>query len=68
MIVVDASDPVGPGAVLYSNEFYSLLRDRLRPNGAVSVQSGSFWYMPEILSTVYHGLKQVFPCVRTYQW
>lgn len=38
IIVVDASDPVGPGAVLYSDEFYASLRRRLKPKGAVAVQ------------------------------
>ncbi|CAN0562145.1 unnamed protein product, partial [Ectocarpus sp. 12 AP-2014] len=38
VIVVDASDPVGPGAALYSDEFYASLRRRLKPKGAVAVQ------------------------------
>lgn len=38
IIVVDASDPVGPGAALYSDEFYASLRRRLKPKGAVAVQ------------------------------
>lgn len=38
LIVVDASDPIGPGTALYSDEFYDLLRRRLKPKGAVAVQ------------------------------
>lgn len=38
LIVVDASDPIGPGAALYSDNFYDLLRRRLKPKGAVAVQ------------------------------
>lgn len=38
LIVVDASDPIGPGAALYSDNFYALLRRRLKPKGAVAVQ------------------------------
>lgn len=68
LIVVDASDPIGPGAALYSDNFYSLLRRRLRPRGAVAVQGGSFWYLPMVLRTVYHGLKKAFPMVRALQW
>lgn len=68
LIVVDASDPVGPGAALYSDDFYALLRRRLRPKGAVAVQGGSFWYLPLVFRTVFHGLKQAFPMVRALQW
>lgn len=68
LIVVDASDPLGPGAALYSDEFYALLRRRLRPKGAVAVQGGSFWYLPMVFRTVYHGLKSAFPVVRPLQW
>ncbi|CAM9734707.1 unnamed protein product, partial [Choristocarpus tenellus] len=63
LIVVDASDPVGPGAALYSDEFYALLRHRIRPKGAVAVQGGSFWYLPKVFRTVYHGLRKSFPVV-----
>lgn len=68
LIVVDASDPVGPGAALYSDDFYALLRRRLRPKGAVAVQGGSFWYLPMVFRTVFHGLKKAFPMVRPLQW
>lgn len=68
LIVVDASDPVGPGAALFSDEFYGLLRRRLRPNGAVAVQGGFFWYLPMVFRTVYHRLKRTFPMVRPLQW
>lgn len=68
LIVVDASDPVGPGAALYSDEFYESLRRRLKPKGAVAVQGGSFWYLPMVFRTVFHGLKKAFPEVRALQW
>lgn len=68
LIVVDASDPVGPGAALYSDDFYASLRCRLRPKGAVAVQGGSFWYLPMVFRTVFHGLKKAFPMVRALQW
>lgn len=67
LVVVDASDCIGPGAALYSRRFYEAIRRRLRPGGAVTVQAGSFWYLPEALATVHHGLRQVFPRVDVYQ-
>lgn len=67
LIVVDASDPVGPGTVLYSKRFYSAIHKRLAPGGAVTVQAGSYWYLPTVLQRVNAGLAEVFPVVRVYQ-
>lgn len=67
LIVVDASDPVGPGTVLYSKRFYSAIKRRLAKGGAVTVQAGSYWYLPAVLQRVNAGLGEVFPVVRVYQ-
>jgi spermidine synthase len=67
LIVVDASDPIGPGTVLYSNEFYSALERCLTDTGAVTVQAGSWFYLPEVLQTVRKGLASVFGRVAAYQ-
>ncbi|MCP4502295.1 MAG: polyamine aminopropyltransferase [Deltaproteobacteria bacterium] len=67
LIVVDASDPVGPGTVLYADRFYAAIAECLCEKGAVSVQSGSWFYFPEVLQTVYHGLSAHFPMVKAYE-
>jgi spermidine synthase len=67
VIIVDASDPVGPGAALYAPSFYAALRRKLRAGGAVAVQGSSFWYLPVCFRTVFHGLKSAFPVVKPYQ-
>jgi spermidine synthase len=66
-IVVDASDPVGPGTVLYSERFYAAVARRLSARGSVSVQAGSAHYLPEVLQTVFHGLKDHLPGVYAYE-
>lgn len=67
VILVDASDPVGPGVALYQPKFYEALRRRLRPDGAVVAQAGSYWYLPRVFRTVYHGLKSAgFDIVKPY--
>lgn len=67
LVVVDASDCIGPGTTLYAEKFYQLIRERLRPHGAVTVQAGSFFYLPDVLATVYQSLSAVFPAVAAYQ-
>jgi len=67
VIVIDASDPMGPGVALYTTEFYQLLKGVLRPGGAVTVQGGSFFWFADIFTTVFHQLSKVFPVVKPYQ-
>jgi spermidine synthase len=70
VIIIDLTEPVeeGPAYLLYTEEFYGLVRERLTENGIISVQSGSA--SPNELfcfSAVYNTLKKVFPIVRPYQ-
>jgi spermidine synthase len=40
VIIVDSTDPVGPGKVLFSNRFYAACRRRLTPGGVLVTQNG----------------------------
>ncbi len=62
-IFVDATDPIGPGASLYSHEFYRSTKSRLNPNGALAVQGGSTWYFRDTFRQVYQNLQALFPVV-----
>ncbi len=70
IIIIDLPDPIeeGPAYLLFTREFYQLVRERLTPNGLISVQSGSA-SLTELLnfSSVYNTLKSVFPVVHPYQ-
>ncbi|MDX6752108.1 polyamine aminopropyltransferase [Geminicoccaceae bacterium 1502E] len=41
VIIVDSTDPQGPGAVLFTEEFYRGCRRLLRPGGILATQSGN---------------------------
>ena len=41
LVIVDSTDPVGPGAVLFSEEFYRLVSQALRPDGLMVAQTES---------------------------
>ncbi|GAG65643.1 unnamed protein product [marine sediment metagenome] len=43
IIIIDLPDPIeeGPAYLLYTQEFYQLVRDRLTGNGIICVQAGS---------------------------
>ena len=70
IIIIDLPEPIeeGPAYLLYTREFYELVKSKLAPNGIISVQSGSAsWTELENLSAVNYTLKSVFPIVRVYQ-
>jgi len=66
IIIIDLPDPIegGPAYLLYTSEFYQIVRDRLTENGIISVQAGSA-VMTELLNltAVNHTLQSVFPIV-----
>jgi len=70
IIIIDLPDPIeeGPAYLLYTQEFYQLVRDRLTGNGIICVQAGSA-SLTELLnfSAVNNTLKSVFPIVCPYQ-
>ncbi len=70
IIIIDLPDPIeeGPAYLLYTQEFYRLVRDRLTANGIICVQAGSA-ALTELLNftAVNNTLKSVFPIVCPYQ-
>ncbi|MFC2060147.1 polyamine aminopropyltransferase, partial [Chloroflexota bacterium] len=70
IIIIDLPEPIeeGPAYLLYTQEFYQLVRERLTANGIISVQAGSAT-LNELFnfSSVNNTLKSVFPIVCPYQ-
>jgi len=70
IIIIDLPDPIeeGPAYLLYTQEFYQLVGERLSANGIISVQAGSA-SLNELLNltAVNNTLKSVFPIVQVYQ-
>jgi len=70
VIVIDLPDPIeeGPAYLLYTREFYQIVRDKLTDNGLIVVQAGSA-SLTELLNftAVNNTLKSVFPIVSQYK-
>lgn len=60
LIIVDSTDPVGPGAALFSPAFYAGCKRCLRPGGVVVTQSGTPFLQPDVLAGTLRGLKPLF--------
>lgn len=70
VIIIDLVEPleIGPACLLYTQEFYQLIKERLHNNGIMSVQSGAAgWTNLENFTTIISTLKSVFSIVCPYQ-
>jgi spermidine synthase len=63
--VIDVPDPLegGPAYLLYTREFYELLRDRLAPGGVMVAQSGPTGpaFYEQCFAAVANTIRSVFP-------
>lgn len=70
VVIVDISDPgtEGPAYLLYTEQFYRLLKDRLKANGILALQAGtSSVVQGDIMASIYKTLAQVFTFVHAYE-
>ncbi|WP_262027013.1 polyamine aminopropyltransferase [Microvirga sp. Mcv34] len=66
VIIIDSTDPMGPGEPLFTPAFYRACRSRLRPGGLIVVQSGAPFFQPANLEMVCGRLAASFSAVRPY--
>ncbi|PCH81705.1 MAG: spermidine synthase [Hyphomicrobiales bacterium] len=50
VVLVDSTDPIGPGAVLFTPTFYASIKACLNPGGVLVTQNGVPFYQPDELS------------------
>jgi len=70
VLIIDLVEPLeeGPACLLYTQEFYQLVKERLNPDGIVSIQSGaSGWTNLQNFTAIINTLKSVFDIVCPYQ-
>lgn len=60
VIIVDSTDPVGPGAVLFSREFYANCAATLRPGGVLVTQNGVPFMQGAELAGTMTAFKSIF--------
>lgn len=66
VIIVDSSDPVGPSAVLFSEDFYRYCRRCLKPGGILITQNGVPYLQSDELTNGHHVLSSLFEDVAFY--
>ena len=60
VIIIHSTDPVGPGARLFSEDFYRDCRGLLRRGGVIAVQSGAPFFQANELAKVCRRLSACF--------
>jgi spermidine synthase len=60
VIVIDSTDPIGPGVGLFSGDFYNSVKKALKKGGIVMAQCESPWENGIDLGKVYGNLKAAF--------
>lgn len=66
VVIVDSTDPVGPGAVLFEESFYRDAKARLADGGVIVTQNGVPFLQPEELARTMAKFKRLFRCGRCY--
>jgi spermidine synthase len=70
VIIIDIVDPLeaGPACLLYTQEYYRMLKNRMNPGGIMVIQSGSCgWANLHVFTYIISTLKTVFSIVKPYQ-
>jgi spermidine synthase len=69
-ITIDLVEPLeeGPACLLFTREFYSLVRERLTPGGAMTLQAGMTKLGElDFFTSIHRTLREVFPVVAAFQ-
>ena len=60
VIIVDSSDPIGPGEVLFKKPFYQGLKESLKPGGVIATQGESFFLHEDCVVNLVEVTRELF--------
>ncbi|MCR4378517.1 MAG: polyamine aminopropyltransferase [Rhodospirillales bacterium] len=66
VVIVDSTDPVGPGEVLFTESFYADCHRVLKAGGALVTQNGVPFFQPQELTTTFRRMDKSFKDVSFY--
>lgn len=66
VIIIDSSEPIGPGIGLFTPEFYASVYRSLTGDGVMVAQSESPWTNQNVIKMAIRGISQSFPITRLY--
>ena len=63
VIIVDSTDPGGPGTPLFGETFYRDMKKALRPGGVIATQAESPYLLPDIVARLNRVSRSIFRSV-----
>ena len=66
VVIVDSTDPIGPGEVLFREEFYRAARARLTPGGVIVTQNGVPFMQSDELQGTMEKFRRLFKVASCY--
>lgn len=66
VIIIDSTEPVGPGEGLFAKDFYQDVYDALKADGIMVAQTESPWFNQELITRVFRDINSLFPITRLY--
>ncbi|NLM45719.1 MAG: polyamine aminopropyltransferase [Firmicutes bacterium] len=66
VILVDSTEPVGPGAKLFTSEFYRNVYRALKKDGLMVAQTESPFYNGDLIAEITASLQRIFPLTKLY--
>jgi spermidine synthase len=66
IVLIDSTDPMGPGEGLFTEEFYTNVKRSLKKGGIIAAQSESPFAQSDAVKKMYKLLNKVFPICSTY--
>ncbi|MBU2430869.1 MAG: spermidine synthase, partial [Proteobacteria bacterium] len=60
VIIVDSSDPIGPGEQLFGRQFYQQVKSALKPGGIVAAQGESFFLHKDCVENLMRITRELF--------
>jgi spermidine synthase len=66
VIIVDCSDPIGPGEGLFNLSFFKDVHKALKPDGLFVQQTDSPFYHQKLIKRLHADLATLFPITRLY--
>lgn len=66
VIIVDCSDPIGPGEALFMKPFYQDILAALKEDGLFVQQTESPYYHKDLIRRIFKDIGDIFPIARLY--
>ena len=66
LVIVDSTDPIGPGEGLFCKDFYRSVSAALKSDGMMVCQSESVWHRPEMLHRIHNNVSAGFDFRKSY--